>query len=139
METYSENAKFRVKADLALFEAIQEDGRLSEEKIAQKTATSATTVHYAMERIKKRDFFDIGGYDEDMTGVAYDDNDIVERLKKFGCRYQKVDSRIIHVFHERLPYLDQTIKRKVAYNRKIYMQRKKIVRRNLNRNWGESF
>jgi DNA-binding Lrp family transcriptional regulator len=54
-----ENQKFRVKADLALFEAIQHDGRLSEEAIAQKTKIPATTVHYAMDRIRQRDFFKI--------------------------------------------------------------------------------
>ena len=51
--------KFRVKADLALFQAIQKNGRLSEERIAKTTNIPSTTVHYAMKRIKKRDFFDI--------------------------------------------------------------------------------
>jgi DNA-binding Lrp family transcriptional regulator len=51
------NPKFKVKADLALFEAIQKDGRLSEEGIAKETGISSTTVHYAMERIKERNFF----------------------------------------------------------------------------------
>ena len=53
------SVKFKVKADLALFEAIQKDGRLSEEAIAQKTGIPATTVHYAMDRIRQRDFFEI--------------------------------------------------------------------------------
>ena len=51
--------KFRVKADLALFQAIQQDGRLSEQSIAQMTDIPATTVHYAMQRIRQRDFFQI--------------------------------------------------------------------------------
>lgn len=54
-----QNTKFKVKADLALFEAIQKDGRLSEEGVAKETGIPATTVHYAMERIRKRDFFEI--------------------------------------------------------------------------------
>ena len=53
------NTKFRVKADLALFAAIQRNGRLSEERIAQEINIPATTVHYAMERIRQREFFDI--------------------------------------------------------------------------------
>jgi len=53
------DVKFKVKADLALFEAIQKDGRLSEERISQETSIPATTVHYAMERIKQRNFFEI--------------------------------------------------------------------------------
>ena len=51
--------KFKVKADLALFEAIQENGKLSEEGIAHRTHIPSTTVHYAMERIRQRDFFRI--------------------------------------------------------------------------------
>lgn len=54
-----EQEKFKVKVDLALFEAIQKDGRLSEEGIAKKTGISSTTVHYALERIRERDFFKI--------------------------------------------------------------------------------
>ncbi|MFC1714627.1 winged helix-turn-helix transcriptional regulator [Candidatus Poribacteria bacterium] len=53
------DTKFRVKAELALFEALQKDGRLSEEKISKKTGTSATTVHYALDRIRGRDFFKV--------------------------------------------------------------------------------
>lgn len=59
MEADKEGAKFRVKADLALFEALQKDGRLSEEGIATHTKISATTVHYALERIRERKFFEI--------------------------------------------------------------------------------
>ena len=59
MENQKEGVKFKVKADLALFEAIQKNGRLSEEKIATKTNIPATTVHYAMKRIRQRDFFQI--------------------------------------------------------------------------------
>ncbi len=53
------DVKFRVKVDLALFEAIQRDGKLSESEIARRTHISPTTVHYAMSRIKKRGFFKI--------------------------------------------------------------------------------
>jgi DNA-binding Lrp family transcriptional regulator len=53
------NTKFRVKADLALFAAIQRNGRLSEGRIAREINIPATTVHYALERIRQRDFFDI--------------------------------------------------------------------------------
>lgn len=55
----SKNVKFRVKADLALFEAIEEDGKLSEGRLAYKTNIPPTTVHYAMERIRRRGFFQI--------------------------------------------------------------------------------
>jgi DNA-binding Lrp family transcriptional regulator len=51
--------KFRVRADLALFEAMEKDGRLSEAGFARKTHISPTTVHYAMQRIRERDFFKV--------------------------------------------------------------------------------
>ncbi len=59
MAVEGNNVKFRVKADLALFEAIQKDGKLSEGRLAHETNIPSTTVHYAMERIKRRDFFQI--------------------------------------------------------------------------------
>ena len=58
-EANKADSKFRVKADLALFQAIQQDGRLSEQSIAQMTDIPPTTVHYAMQRIRQRDFFQI--------------------------------------------------------------------------------
>ena len=61
MKTEKKDVKFRVKADLALFQAIQKDGRLSEAKIAKMANIPPTTVHYAMKRIKRRDFFEIKG------------------------------------------------------------------------------
>jgi len=58
MEFY-DYRKFKVKSELALYEEIQRNGRLSEESISQRIHIPATTVHYAMERIRDRDFFDI--------------------------------------------------------------------------------
>ena len=59
MEVSKGSAKFRVKADLALFQAIQQDGRLSEQSIASRTNIPSTTIHYAMKRMRQRDFFEI--------------------------------------------------------------------------------
>ena len=64
-----EPVKFRVKADLAVFEALQHDGKLSEEGLARETEISATTVHYSLDRMRKREFFDIRA---------------VPRLERFG-------------------------------------------------------
>ena len=54
-----EAAKFKVKADLALFQAIQKNGKLSEQSIALTTDIPSTTIHYAMKRLRQRDFFEI--------------------------------------------------------------------------------
>lgn len=53
------NPKFRVKADLVVFEALQQYGKMSEEGIARQSSIPATTVHYAVDRIKARRFFEI--------------------------------------------------------------------------------
>ena len=50
---------FKVKVDLIVFKALQQDGTLSFEKLAEKTKIHPTTVQYAVERLRKRDFYDI--------------------------------------------------------------------------------
>ena len=50
---------FKVKAELALYEALQRDGRLSEVKLAEETGISPTTVHYALDRIRSREIFKV--------------------------------------------------------------------------------
>lgn len=55
----TENMKFKVKNDLTLYEALQQDGRPSEEEIARRTNIPATSVHRAKKRITERDFFRI--------------------------------------------------------------------------------
>ena len=50
---------FNVKVDLIVFEALQQDGTLSFEKLADKTKIHPTTVQYAVERLRKRDFYEI--------------------------------------------------------------------------------
>lgn len=57
MDEDQDTVKFRVKADLALFEALQRDGKLTEEGISKVCNIPPTTVHYALDRIRKRGFF----------------------------------------------------------------------------------
>jgi len=79
----------------------------------------------------------IGGYDEDFTGYASEDNDFVERLTKNGCIYYRVKAQIVHLYHgkncsgqkcENMP--------EWVYNRDLYEARKNIIVRNVGRNWG---
>jgi len=50
---------FKVKVDLMVFEALQRDGTLSFEKLSDKTKIHPTTVQYAVERLRKRNFYEI--------------------------------------------------------------------------------
>jgi len=81
----------------------------------------------------KKDYIDIGGYDEDfMEGVGRDDRDFVERMLQNGCRYIETPGKIVHLWHERQP--DDTEARK--YNIKLYEQRHGQIIRNQNKEWG---
>lgn len=89
--------------------------------------------------MRKEHFVNIGGYDEDFVGIAYDDNDLVERLRKAGHNTIRSHSRIIHLYHERISFDDPILQAKFAINRSLYQTRKNIVTRNTNITWGENF
>jgi glycosyltransferase involved in cell wall biosynthesis len=80
-------------------------------------------------------FLEIGGYDEDFTGMAFDDNDLVDRLQAFGCRFLKTDALTMHLYHPRR--MDQVgMGPEWQYNQNLYLSRRGIIRRNQHRSWG---
>lgn len=85
--------------------------------------------------MKKKEFIDIGGYDEDFTGIDYDDNDFVDRLVENGCYYAETNASVIHLFHQRRSCAPETMVR-VRYNENLYLSRKGVIVRNVNRRWG---
>jgi GT2 family glycosyltransferase len=85
--------------------------------------------------VSRREFFAIGGYDEDFTGIAYDDCDLINRLQKNGCQYYQTDGRIIHLFHPRIAN-DSFENPGWIYNKSLYYQRIDRIIRNENRQWG---
>ena len=88
----------------------------------------------------KKEYIDIGGYDERMTGIARDDDCFVGRLLRNGCKYLKVDAEIIHLYHERLyvnRMIDPEINKRVEYNEKIYRENLKVIKVNIGKDWGE--
>jgi glycosyltransferase involved in cell wall biosynthesis len=87
--------------------------------------------------VHKRDFFDIGGYDEDFTGVCFDDDDFTERLVAHGCEYKVSDAALVHLHHPRLRYGDSTVKARWDKNKAMYEARKGVVLRNEGREWGK--
>lgn len=77
----------------------------------------------------------IRGYDEDFTGIAFDDNDLVERLQLYGLNYYSTGARIVHLFHPR--HVSNTgMNEDWHYNHQLYLARRNILVRNLNREWG---
>jgi glycosyltransferase involved in cell wall biosynthesis len=86
--------------------------------------------------INRKEFIDIGGYDEDFIGYCFDDADVVNRLRKNGCSIHKIASKIIHLYHPRLRYGLEEVKEKWNYNEKLYYERINQIQRNVGRQWG---
>jgi GT2 family glycosyltransferase len=86
--------------------------------------------------VSREEFFTIGGFDEDFTGIAFDDNDLVERLQKNGCSYCQTEAKTIHLYHPRYVY-ETGMNAEWHYNRHLYMARGNQIVRNLNREWGK--
>ncbi len=85
--------------------------------------------------IHRNEFFAIGGYDEDFTGLAYDDNDLVDRLQDHGCRLCLTQAKTIHLYHVRHDIgLEQSPE--YLYNQRLYLSRKHQIVRNIDRDWG---
>jgi hypothetical protein len=86
----------------------------------------------------KDEIVQIGGYDEDFTGYASEDNDLIERLKSNGCIHFKVNTSIVHLHHGvRSDSGFHWEEPRWAHNRKLYEERKGQVVRNEGRSWGE--
>lgn len=85
----------------------------------------------------KKEILDIGGYDEDFTGWACDDDDLVERLVANGLTYNYVDAKIIHLFHgKQYDRAGKAKNKEYLHNLSLYRKRKGIILRNQNRPWG---
>lgn len=98
--------------------------------------------------IPRDSFFKINGYDEDMIGIGYDDDDIVNRLNKIGLKYKQSSAKITHLFHKRTPdnYVIKTNQnpkilhdKLVFLNNQIYESRKNDSPvRNTDKEWGKN-
>jgi hypothetical protein len=52
--------------------------------------------------VRKCDWNAIGGYDEAMTGISFDDDDFVARMQDIGASYVQSDAIVIHLYHPRI-------------------------------------
>lgn len=85
--------------------------------------------------MKKSIYYDVGGYDEDFTGQAFDDTDFVTRLTDFGCEYITTPAKCVHLYHSRNSP-DRNVTR-WQYNKELFEARRGIIIRNIGRTWGE--
>ena len=86
--------------------------------------------------MRKKEFIDIGGYDEDFTGTDYDDEDLVMRLLDNGCYHVETPAKAVHLWHPRLTMTRERIPR-FQHNKKLFEQRRGVIHRNVGRDWGE--
>ena len=85
--------------------------------------------------MRKKDFVDIGGYDEDFIGTDFDDTDFVRRLVQNGCEYVTTEAKVVHLWHARLPMSPER-KPRYDYNKRLYEERENKIIRNVGREWG---
>ncbi|MDR3587860.1 MAG: glycosyltransferase [Desulfosporosinus sp.] len=88
--------------------------------------------------ISREEFFSIRGLDEDFTGIAHEDGDLVARLKLNGCTYINTEAQAIHLYHPRFAEGTENFP-EYRFNLNLYYHRnerlKRIVR-NESREWG---
>lgn len=86
--------------------------------------------------MNRQEMIEIGGYDEDFTGFAYDDDDLVNRLLGNGCYMSLTQAQTIHLYHIRHDdsHMDTP---ELRHNERLYNERKGQIVRNQNRNWGQ--
>jgi glycosyltransferase involved in cell wall biosynthesis len=80
-----------------------------------------TTLPFFM-AIRHADWDAIGGYDEAMTGISFDDDDFVARMKDIGVTHKQTEARVVHLYH---PRISDTI-RNSPENRERWLYNKRI-------------
>lgn len=86
--------------------------------------------------LSREQYVVIGGYDEDFTGIAHDDDDFVDRLKRNGCRFYKTEAQTIHLYHPR--YWNQVpLAKEYQHNDRLWNERRGQIVRNNGREWGK--
>jgi hypothetical protein len=102
-------------------------------EVIYKTLAGLCTDYPFFMCLCKKELVDIGGYDEDFVGKSYDDTDLVRRLLKNGCTYEKLQRRIVHLYHQR--YHNSS---GFEANKKLFFDREQDIVRNVGREWGVS-
>lgn len=87
--------------------------------------------------IMKQELLDIRGYDEDFTGYAGEDCDLIWRLKDKGLTYKRCGAEVVHLYHEGTNdgtcHWDNPA---WVYNYALLLHKKGQVQRNLSGPWG---
>ncbi|MEW5784277.1 MAG: glycosyltransferase family 2 protein [Bacillota bacterium] len=113
---------------------IQEHGGNYDQEMFESCAALNVQLPFLLS-VSRKHFFAIGGYDEDFTGIAYDDNDLVQRLQINGCSYVQTEAKTVHLFHPRC-WIGREVDPGFLFNKNLFFMKKGKVVRNINREWG---
>lgn len=87
--------------------------------------------------LHRNQFFEIGGYDEDFIGIAYDDRDLIDRLLRNGCSYRQTAATAVHLYHPRIQgYYQGGGPSEWEDNKNLFFSRMGKIVRNEGREWG---
>ena len=121
--------------DGAFLEYINKHNGTFEFDVYNKCIALNTQMPFMM-ALHRSQFYEIGGYDEDFVGIAYDDNDFIERLLRNGCSYCQTDAATVHLYHSRAKdyYADPP---EWDYNKNLFFSRIGKIVRNEGKEWGK--
>jgi len=86
--------------------------------------------------VRRQRLLDIGGYDEDFTGIGADDNDIMDRLQASGCQYTYTRGEVVHLYHGATDFGSLEKDKRYQHNVRLWKDRKGQIKRNVGREWG---
>lgn len=86
--------------------------------------------------LHKHHLIEIGGYDEGLCGWACDDDDIIDRLTLKGLNFYYTEAQVIHLYHDKQYERGNRQHPKFLHNYNIYKEKKNIILRNIEKEWG---
>ena len=86
--------------------------------------------------VRRKHLMDIGGYDEDFTGYACEDTDLMNRLRDYGCYYNYTHGEAIHLFHGVRTTKRIGKQKEYEHNLELLINRQGRCYRNVNKKWG---
>jgi len=89
--------------------------------------------------IMKKELINIGAYDEDFTGYAGEDDDLIWRLRLNGLNFNFCNGgKIIHLYHDKcINKQDLNSNKDYLYNLKLLRERRGTIKRNVGKDWGK--
>lgn len=88
--------------------------------------------------VRRKHLLYVGGYDEDFTGYACDDNDLMDRLTGVGCQYAYSNAECIHMFHgAKVPADAIAEDPRYQHNLSLMRRRRGMMHRNNKIEWGK--